>query len=55
MVYNVLLKKHAPMIVNNMIVETLHPSHRLAVKFRIANHVRALSGRKHRRVRTIPR
>lgn len=55
MVYNVLLKKHAPMIVNNMIVETLHPSHRLAVKYRIANHVRGLSSRKHRRVRHIPR
>ncbi len=40
LVYNVLLKKHAPMIVNNMIVETLHPSHRLAVKFRASNHVR---------------
>jgi len=40
LVYNVLLKKHAPMVVNNMIVETLHPSHRLAVKFRASNHVR---------------
>ena len=55
MVYNVLLKKHAPMVVNNMIVETLHPSHRLAVKFRIANHSKGLSNRKHRRVRAVPR
>ena len=34
------MKKHNKMKVNNMIVETLHPSHRLAVKFRASNHVR---------------
>jgi hypothetical protein len=29
-VYNVLLKEHSLMAVNNLIVETLHPNHRLA-------------------------
>ena len=33
MIYNVLLKEHGKMIVNNMIVETLDPTHEIAKQY----------------------